>query len=223
MPKKSLILYASISGNTEKVALRFKQVFEKMGWECDMVKINKKTPADPPPFDVSKYDFMCVGSYIHQSAPSQRLLHVMYYNPASAHYDKGQWEHANEPLEEPGDEAIAEISKKNFDPHNGKINMIHFDHNDKKGIVFVTFGGEHQGRKEAVPSLELLASEMEHLRFECLGKFECPGKFAKARAWFQDLPDRPHERDLMKAQIFLEEILEELEWSSRPNNMERYT
>ena len=41
MAKKSLIIYASVTGNTEKVANRFKQVFEKkgekipMGWGID--------------------------------------------------------------------------------------------------------------------------------------------------------------------------------------------
>ena len=46
MAKKSLILYASMTGNTEKVAQRFQQAFVKKGWECDIFKIDKKTDAD---------------------------------------------------------------------------------------------------------------------------------------------------------------------------------
>ncbi len=83
----------------------------------------------------------------------------------------------------------------------------------KKGIVFVTFGGLHLGPKEAVPALSLLEMELEHLRIECIGSFACPGKHGNISGpdiWYHDLVDRPNERDLRKAEIFLEEKLEEL-------------
>jgi flavodoxin len=213
--KRSLILYASLTGNTEKVALRFRQVLEKMGWECDMVKIDMKTDLKTPSFDCSRYEFMCLGSYVHQNAPSAFLLNSMLANPASAHYDPHFASRIQNPMPKISDEQIREMNKRDFDPHRGKANLVTFDHKDKKGIVFVTFGGEHQGRKEALPSLATLESEMEHMHFQCIGSFACPGRFGGAKAWFQDLPQRPHERDLMKAQIFLEEILEELQWSSQ--------
>ena len=38
--KKSLIIYQTMTGNTEIVALRFKKVFEKKGWDCDIFKID---------------------------------------------------------------------------------------------------------------------------------------------------------------------------------------
>ena len=79
MSKRSLILYASRTGHTEKVALRFKQVFEKYGWECDMLKIDKNTDvtASPSPFDCEKYDFLCVGSYVDKSLPSEKVIDIM--------------------------------------------------------------------------------------------------------------------------------------------------
>jgi flavodoxin len=63
MPKKrkSLILYQTMSGNTEKVAFRFKKVFEKKGWKCDIFKVDKNMDADNLPFDFQDYDFLCVG------------------------------------------------------------------------------------------------------------------------------------------------------------------
>jgi flavodoxin len=63
MANKALILYASMTGNTEKVALRFKQTFEKKGWQCDMVKVDKNIAANPP-FNYKDYNFLCVGSYV---------------------------------------------------------------------------------------------------------------------------------------------------------------
>jgi flavodoxin len=58
MAKKSLILYSSWTGNTEKVALRFKQVFEAKKWQCDLVKINRKMDTFHPPFKFEDYDFV---------------------------------------------------------------------------------------------------------------------------------------------------------------------
>ena len=61
MSKRSLIVYESRTGNTEKVALTFKGVFEKAGWKCDMFKIDSKTDVHNPPFDYGDYDFVCIG------------------------------------------------------------------------------------------------------------------------------------------------------------------
>jgi len=77
MGKKCLILYASLTGNTEKVALRFKSVFERNGWECDSFKIRKM--ADDilrPSYDPSVYDFLCVGSGIRSHLPYNEILNV---------------------------------------------------------------------------------------------------------------------------------------------------
>jgi len=66
--KKCLITYSSITGNTEKVALRFKETFVKRGWQCDIFKVRKQ--ADDilrPPFDVRTYDFVCAGSGLREN------------------------------------------------------------------------------------------------------------------------------------------------------------
>lgn len=215
MPPKSLILYASLTGNTQKVALRFKQVFGKIGWECDMVKVGRGRDTQDSPVDFQKYDFLCLGSYVHKALPDERVLDArsldsqsVYHNPKVKAFDNIR--------QPPTDEEMIEMGKKDFDPHEGQrrpgqpIKII-FGPDSKKGIVFVTYAGEHQGPKEALPALSLLEHELEHLNFQCVGTFSCPGRFAGAHSWFKDLPQRPHERDLMKAQIFLEEILEELE------------
>ena len=40
--RKCLVIYSSYTGNTEKIALRFKDTFEREGWQCDIFKIGKK-------------------------------------------------------------------------------------------------------------------------------------------------------------------------------------
>jgi hypothetical protein len=207
MAKKSLIIYASLSGNTEKVALRFKKVFEKMGWECDIFKVepdpNVKIPLykNPKitnfPFDLKDYDFLCVGSPVHEGQPIKEMINIMFNNPYSPHSH--------------GDTFTAE------DEARMRANPFIIP-GPQKGIVFVTYGGAHMGPTEPLAALASLELELVHLKFQCVGRFSCPGKMSMggqkpARpmpTWHHDLEHRPSERDLMKAEIFLEEILEDL-------------
>jgi hypothetical protein len=90
---------------------------------------------------------------------------------------------------------------------------IEFGPDSKKAVVFVTYSGFDLGPKEAVPSIELLALEVEHLEFEVIGKFSCLGKFLPGptpEAFWGDIRDRPNEYDLMKAEIFIEDKLAEI-------------
>jgi hypothetical protein len=201
MAKKSLILYQSMTGNTEKVALRFKKVFEKMGWECDIFKVksdpNVKIPLykNPKvtdfPFDLRDYDFLCVGSPVQVGQPPKEIINIMFNNPYSPHSH--------------GETLSDEDRERLRDP-----TVIP---GPQKGIVFVTYGGVHMGPTEPLPALASLEHELVHLKFQCVGRFSCPGKMAghpSPGAWHHDLDHRPSKRDLMKAEIFLEEILEDL-------------
>ena len=80
MGKKCLIIYSSHTGNTEKVASRFKSTFEKNGWECDIFKIRRKAEDIlSPPFDplLTDYDFMCVGSGIYFHYPYSEIVNLI--------------------------------------------------------------------------------------------------------------------------------------------------
>ena len=80
----------------------------------------------------------------------------------------------------------------------------------KKAVVFITYSGYEFGPKEAKPSMQLLALEVEHLSFKCIGQFCCPGKFLHdptPRTFHGDIRDRPNEKDLRKAEIFIEKSL----------------
>ena len=181
--KKGLILYQTMTGNTEKVALRFKKAFEKKGWKCDMFKVDKSMDVDNLPFNFEEYDFMCAGSGVYKALPGQELVNILF---TYIHQTK----------------------------RAGKIVRVHrkITPGPKTGIVFVTYAGTHLGPKEAEPALSLLELNIEHLRFRCIGRFYCPGGVGKRRTpgqWFGDISGRPSERDLMKAEIFMEEKLEE--------------
>jgi flavodoxin len=181
--KKGLILYQTMTGNTEKVALRFKEVFDKKGWECDIFKVDKSMDVENLPFNYEDYDFLCVGSGVYSALPGKEITDIMY-----------KYTHRTR--------------------RGGKIVRVHrkITLGNKRGIVFVTYAGTHLGPKEAEPALSLLDLNIEHLKFRCVGRFSCPGGVGNRPTpgqWFGDIRDRPNERDLKKAEIFLEEILEE--------------
>jgi hypothetical protein len=181
--KRCLIIYQTMTGNTEKVALRFKKVFTNKGWQCDVFKIDKKMDVTSLPFKFEDYDFICAGSGVYAALPGKEITAVMY-------------EFSHQPK------------------RDGKIVRVHrkIIPGPKTGVVFVTYAGTHLGPKEAEPALSLLELNIEHLRFKCIGKFSCPGNIGKHLTpgyWFGDISQRPNERDLRKAEIFMEEILEE--------------
>jgi hypothetical protein len=84
----------------------------------------------------------------------------------------------------------------------------------KNGIVFVSYSGIHLGPKEAVPTLSMLEVELEHLGFRCIGSFACPGKHGNQVTpewWHGDMRGRPNEKDLLRAELFLEDKLDQYE------------
>lgn len=213
MGKKCLIVYSSFTGNTEKVAQRFKSTFEKNGWESDIFKIRKKAEDIlNPPFDINDYDFMCVGSGIISHLPYNEILNVLRrirlgFDPRIALRNR--------------DETIPYIKELLPDlpePWNDPDIMRHhrkivLGPGSKKAVVFITYAGYDFGPRETRPAAELLALEIEHLGFQCIGHFCCPGRFLHhptPGTFHGDIRDRPNERDLLKAEMFIEEKLEEI-------------
>jgi hypothetical protein len=247
VPKKSLIIYASWTGNTEKVALRFKKVFDKHGWECDVLKVTRRTDVHNPPYYLDDYDLVCVGSPIVNGIPVKEIF----------------------------DDHLGIMMPQNlFRGHKWGFDAITEPYRSLKGIAFVTYGGTRWGPPEALPSLACLQNRLEDMRIRCIGKLACPGgqkgghghsldkladakgwgieeaasvvqrfmeepdqpEFAalssadrelleatakerrkelktpdleRAHSWHWDINNRPSERDLTKAEIFLEEIIED--------------
>ena len=77
MKGKALILYASITKNTEKVATWFKETFEHYGMEVNMIKVLNGTRwlqgiEDKLYFD--DYDVVCLGSPIIGGSPMKCIL-----------------------------------------------------------------------------------------------------------------------------------------------------
>jgi len=184
---KSLVVYTSQTGNTEKVALRFKKAFENKNWKCDIFKVTQETDFNKLPFDYKNYDFLCVGSTVTRfMGPTDEIKNI---------------------LDPPHPPPPANIQiPKGPTP----IKPIRFNSDSKKGVVFVTYAGYYMGPKEPEPALSYMSLMMEwRLKFQCVGKFACPGKYQHHIGWYKDLDLRPSERDLIKAETFIEETIEE--------------
>jgi hypothetical protein len=209
MGKTCLITYTSLTGHTEKVALRIKNTFEQQGWNCDLFKV-RKNAGDilRPPYDVRKYDFVCVGTGLRVHLPYNEIYNML----------RG-FRTGSDPrfVLRSRDESIPYITEPMPQSHPKRDNSFHhkivLGPDSKKCIVFATYAGYEFGPKEAEPAMLLLDLEMEHLGFQCIGHFSCPGKFIDdpmPRTFFGDIRDRPNEKDLLRAQLFIEEKLEEI-------------
>ena len=79
--KKNLIVYASRTGNTEKVAQELAKNFSRYGWENELKKLPDKYDAKNPDFRFDDYDFACVGSPVISELPLDQIRTVAYGSP----------------------------------------------------------------------------------------------------------------------------------------------
>jgi hypothetical protein len=210
MGKKCLIAYSSITGHTEKVALKFKDIFEKRGWQCDIFKVRKNAEDIlRPPFNIRSYDFVCAGSGLRAHLPYNEILNMLRglrtgMDPRiTLRFRDETIPYITEPIPEIPPQKDPKIEHK----------KIILGPGSPKAVVFITYAGYEFGSKEAEPALQLLGLELEHIGFQCIGYFCCPGTYLDdpmPRTFHGDIRDRPNERDLTKAQIFIEEKLEEI-------------
>jgi hypothetical protein len=213
MTKKCLVIYSSYTGNTEKVAKRIKSTFEKHDWACDMFKIRKN--ADDilrPPFNPDDYDFLCAGTGLRAHLPYNEILNVLRrfrlgMDPRIALRSRDE---TIPYIKEPMPEMPSPDKDPNVMRHHRKIVL---GPDSKRAIVFATYAGYEFGPPEAFPAMQVLALEIEHIRFKVIGQFCCPGKFLNnptPQTFHGDIRDRPNEQDLLKAEMFIEEKLEEI-------------
>jgi hypothetical protein len=210
MAKRCLITYSSITGNTEKVALRFKETFEKQGWQCDIFKVGKQAEDIlRPPFDIPSYDFVCAGSGLRAHLPYNEILNMLRgfrtgMDPRiTLRFRDETIPYISEPIPE------IPLHKSAKTDHR----KIVLGPNSPKAVVFITYAGYEFGPKEAEPAVQLLALELEHIGFQFIGQFCCPGKYVDdpmPQTFHGDIRDRPNEKDLLNAQMFIKKKLDKI-------------
>ena len=217
--KKALVVYASRTNNTAKVAERFQSTLVKSAWQCDLYKIGAYDDPMKVPFDITSYDLVCAGCGIHSHAPYEELLAVI--RSPFYHFDarRLKYNDARILLGIRDDEKWKQIvpaggqmqAPPKTESTGGGHRKIVMPFNPRKAVVFATYSGFEFGREEVLPSLDLLALELKHLQIETIGKFACPAKMGNTNnpnGWHDDIVHRPNERDLLRAELFMEEIVE---------------
>lgn len=162
-----------------------------------------------PPFDVRAYDFLCAGSGLRAHLPYNEVLNMLRglrtgMDPRITLRNRDETiPYISEPIAEkpPHRSARADHAKIVLGPDS------------PKAVVFITYAGYEFGPKEAKPAVELLSLELEHIGYQFIGHFCCPGKYvddSMPRTFHGDIRDRPDEKDLLKAEMFIEEKLDEI-------------
>ena len=210
MRKNCLITYSSYTGHTEKIALAFKETFGQQGWKCDLFKVRKN--ADDilrPPFDIREYNFVCAGSGLRVHMPYNEIMNMLrgFRTRTDPRFILSKRDetipYITEPIPEPGSSGRPGI-------RHGKIIL---GPDSPKAVVFITYAGYEFGPHEAEPAASLMALELEHIGFQYMGMFCCPGKFLDSPTpgtFHGDIRDRPNEKDVLKARLFIEDKLEEI-------------
>jgi len=212
--KKSLFMYASHNNNTAKVAERFKSTLERNGWQCDIFKIKQDGDPTAFPYTIKDYDLVCAGSGINLHTPYAELIAVIRVPRYG--YDPLKAVQPNPSLPQTEEESNKMRAGGKGAPTHGKIV---FSPESKKCISFATYGGLEFGPWEVQPALDWINVEMAHLSIEPVGTFCCPGKFLPydvQSGYYNDLTTRPNEKDLMRAELFIEQILEAIAY--RPSS-----
>jgi hypothetical protein len=206
--KRGLVIYASRTNNTVKVAERFKSTLEKNGWQCDIYRIPQNSDPMAVPFNLMDYDLVCAGSGVRMHAPYAELLHVLRV-PVYG-FDPRIMLKTTEGIQLTDEEKkkmqAGMESRKGLG--HGKVVL---GPDARHALSFATYAGHEFGPAEVQPALDWINLELAHLRVEIAGKFCCPGKFENTNnpaGYHNDLVTRPNEKDLMRAELFIEQVLE---------------
>lgn len=145
--QRGLILYASITGNTEQVAKAFEKAFLGCGWSCDLVKIDGKTNFKQTPVYFDDYDIVCLGSPVMAGIPAPNIGRVLGLTQPEP---PRMWRGGMGP---------------GMDMQGGPSP-------DVKAVVFATYAG---AIREAYSTLAVEKQYLECLRLKIVGQFSCPG------------------------------------------------
>ena len=151
MARKALILYASVTGNTEKIAGCFQEALEKMNWQVDSIKITNQTSFVENPIFFDQYDLLFVGSPIMAGLPSTLIgknLGLTASMPPRMYSDR---------LIMPG---LKRPESPDYTPY---------------AIEFCTYGGTSTGPSECLATLAIEKLYLENLYIQTIGQFACLG------------------------------------------------
>ncbi len=185
--RKALILYGSITGNTEKVGRAFAEVCTEYGFEADCVKIDPKRDWMEQPVFLEDYDLVCLGSPIIAGLPYKEVSMLMGLQGTKSLYRNREtlemFRKMRESGSPPGPGGHSLIRQGTGIPGvvcpdvgTGAPGAKGEQKKTIYGVVFCTYGGSGVGPEECYGSLEVLVELMRVNGIRTVGKFACPGR-----------------------------------------------
>lgn len=174
--RRALVLYATMTRNTEKIATWFKDTFENYNWDVTFFRIapnsNWAGMKDELYFD--DYDVICLGSSIVAGAPLQPVIKAFSFGGGGA-LEKEVQSNIDDQKKEGAAAPAMPVGtwRRNNAPYPGVLNRA-----DSRpiGLVFCTYGGGFYGSNECLATLETLKLYLELHSVDVIGKFACGGK-----------------------------------------------
>lgn len=172
--RRALILYASMSNNTEKIAKTFEDVFDSYNWDVRCVRLRspKELAEMQEELYFDDYDVIALGSPIVGGMPLQPVIRAFSLGGG------GKLESNVGKEMKGGKPALPEQPPKgnwrrNDAPYAGVLNKT-----DSRplGIVFSTYGGGFYGSSECMPVLEMLKLYLNTYSVDVVGYFACGGR-----------------------------------------------
>ena len=175
--RKAVVLYGSLTGNTEMVGKAMAEVLEEYGFEtrCERLVAGKKWDDDPVYFD--DYDIVVLGSLIVAGLPYKEVYTLLglqgnrsISGSQGANHDKNR-----NPMDRlqknSGIPGIVAPSVATGSPgaKGDQLPTIY-------GVVYATYGGSGVGSPECEGTLAVLEELLRVNGVRTVGKFACPGK-----------------------------------------------
>lgn len=178
--RNALILYGSITGNTEMIGQAFADVCKEYNFDVDMVRIDPKHDWDENPVFVEEYDLIALGSPIIAGLPYKEVSMVVGLQGTKCLMGP---KNMKKKMEESGGPGAGPGSDRGGIP--GIVNpMVGSGTPGAKGepgktiygVAFTTYGGSGCGPEECYGVLETLTELLRVQGARTVGKFACPGK-----------------------------------------------
>ena len=174
--RRALIMYATMTRNTEKVATWFRETFEEYNWDVTFLKIKNNMNWDEwagkTYFD--DYDVVCLGSPIVGGSPLQAIIKAFSFGGGGA-LEKSVQDKLDA---KDGDAAMPAVAAAGSWRRERAAYPGIFNKNCKRpyGIVFSTYGGGFYGSRECSGTLGMLELYLRNYDCDIVGKFACGGK-----------------------------------------------
>ena len=144
--RNAIVMYSSITGNTETVANVFAEVLKKYGFNVSLEKVWPARNYETDPIHFDDCDLLVLGAPVIAALPYKELSSVVGWSGKHVELYEG-------PRPNPS--------------HPERLRV---------GMAFATFGGTVAGPRECRATLELEKEYLQLYGFTPVAEFACPGK-----------------------------------------------